>query len=82
MRKLFTKITGNEKDYFNLESFLRIYRSKPEVVSWFDYFKEDDGADLVNLVQNIDGIVSSLQSFVSRMTTLFESLPLKSERAR
>ena len=77
---MFSKIAGEDNTYFTLESFLKIYSSKPEVVSWFDYFKEEDSSDLTNLVSNIEGILKTLNTFFKKIDEVLLSLILTSRR--
>ena len=41
MRALFKKI-AKDKKFFNLSDFEEVYHKKPHLVSWLDYFKNDD----------------------------------------
>ncbi len=41
MRQLYKKI-AKDKSYFNLADFEEVYYKKPHLLSWLDYFKNDD----------------------------------------
>ena len=52
MEILFYKISKNKK-YFVYDDFEYIYHKKPELISWIDYFKNNDEDILFSLNRNI-----------------------------
>ena len=61
---LFGKIANN-KDSFGFKDFERIYSEKPELLSWIDYFKNNDEEVLCMLHRNIREMLSVLGKFCS-----------------
>jgi hypothetical protein len=47
---LFNKI-GKNKEYFDYDDFFYIYENKPEILSWIDYFKNDN-KDFLGIMNN------------------------------
>lgn len=70
MEILFKKISKN-KDSFNLEDFENIYNKKPELLSWIDYFKNNDEDILFSMDNNIKKLLQESQKFFS---TFYRSL--------
>lgn len=56
---LFMKISNN-KNYFNYEDFNEVFFNKPELVSWIDYFKNND-----------DDIIGFMNSNVKQLLVMF-----------
>ena len=60
------------KSSFSYEDFENIYREKPELVSWFDYFKNDKGDILLIIHENMEIILKEIYSFLcSFMNDIF-----------
>jgi len=64
MEILFKKISKN-RDYFTLEDFEDIYNKKPELLSWIDYFKNNDEDILYSMDNNIKKLLQESQIFFS-----------------
>jgi len=64
MEILFKKISKN-RDYFNLEDFETMYNKKPELLSWIDYFKNNDEDILFSMDNNIKKLLQESQIFFS-----------------
>ena len=59
---LFNKISNN-KEYFTYNEFAAVYNEKPEILSWIDYFKNDNNDILLIIHQNIKKIIKNLYNF-------------------
>ena len=60
------------KSSFSYDDFENIYREKPELVSWFDYFKNDKGDILLIIHENMEIILKEIYSFLcSFMNDIF-----------
>ena len=60
------------KSSFSYDDFENIYREKPELVSWFDYFKNDKGDILLLIHENMEIILKEIYSFLcSFMNDIF-----------
>ena len=59
---LFNKISNN-KEYFTYNEFATVYNEKPEILSWIDYFKNDNNEILLIIHQNIKKIIKNLYNF-------------------
>ena len=60
------------KSSFSYNDFENIYREKPELVSWFDYFKNDKGDILLIINESMQIILKEIYDFLcSFMTDLF-----------
>ena len=63
------------KNYFSYDDLENIYKEKPELVSWFDYFKNDKEDIFLIIHENIQSMLSIFNEFVSNfMNDLFLSL--------
>ena len=67
---LFLKISKN-REYFTLEDFENLYQKKPELLSWIDYFKNNDEDILYSMDNNIKKLLSEAQKFFSNFTSYF-----------
>ena len=63
IRYLFNHISNGKSD-FTYSEFENIYREKPELVSWFDYFKNDKEDILLIISDNIHIILKELYDFL------------------
>lgn len=62
MEILFKKISKN-RDFFTLEDFENMYNQKPELLSWIDYFKNNDEDILFSMDNNIKKLLQESQNF-------------------
>ena len=68
------------KSYFTYNDFESIYQEKPELVSWFDYFKNDKEDILVIINENIQILLKVFNDFLrSFMNDLFLLLDQEKE---
>lgn len=75
MEILFKKISKN-REYFNLEDFESIYNKKPELLSWIDYFKNNDEDILFSMDNNIKKLLQESQSFFAGFYRLLSNSDL------
>ena len=75
IRDLFYHIS-KDKDSFTYQEFEDLYKEKPELVSWFDYFKNNKEDLLLIINQNmnnlLDIIIEFLQSFMDDIFGVME----------
>ena len=75
IRDLFYHIS-KDKDSFTYQEFEDLYKEKPELVSWFDYFKNNKEDLLLIINQNmnnlLDIIIEFLQSFMEDIFSVME----------
>ena len=64
IRDLFYLIS-NKKETFTYADFENIYREKPQLVSWFDYFKNNKTDSLLIINEKIDVLIKMIQKFLS-----------------
>lgn len=69
MEILFKKISKN-REFFTLEDFEYIYNKKPELLSWIDYFKNNDEDILFSMDNNIKKLLQESQNFFSNFYKL------------
>ena len=62
MEILFKKISKN-REFFTLEDFENMYNKKPELLSWIDYFKNNDEDILFSMDNNIKKLLQESQNF-------------------
>ena len=62
IKTLFLNIAKN-KDYFTLKDFEEIYQEKPELISWIDYFKNNNEDVLIIIHQNINKLLKGINNF-------------------
>ena len=68
------------KSSFSYDEFEDIYREKPELVSWFDYFKNDKGDILLIINENMGIILQEIYEFLfSFMSDIFLLLDKEKE---
>lgn len=68
------------KSFFTYNDFESIYQEKPELVSWFDYFKNDKEDILVIINENIQILLKVFNDFLcSFMNDLFLLLDQEKE---
>ena len=68
------------KSYFTYNDFESIYQEKPELVSWFDYFKNDKEDILVIINENLQVLLKVFNDFLcSFMNDLFLLLDQEKE---
>ena len=60
---LFNHIS-NGQEFFTYDDFENIYREKPELVSWFDYFKNDRENILLIINENIEILLTEIYEFL------------------
>ena len=76
---LFFRISKG-KAYFTYYDFEIIYQEKPELVTWFDYFKNDKQELLLIINENIEIILNEIYSFLlSFMKDIFLLLDKEKE---
>ena len=75
IRDLFYHIS-KDKESFTYQEFEDLYKEKPELVSWFDYFKNNKEDLLLIINQNmnnlLDIIIEFLQSFMEDIFAVME----------
>ena len=64
MRDLFYHIS-KDKESFTYQEFEDIYKEKPELVSWFDYFKNNKEDMLLIINQNVKNLLNLITEFLS-----------------
>ena len=64
MRDLFYHIS-KDKESFTYQEFEDIYKEKPELVSWFDYFKNNKEDMLLIINQNVKNLLNLVTEFLS-----------------
>ena len=68
IKDLFYHIS-KQKEYFTYKDFLLAYRDKPELISWFDYFKSNKS----DLLITINNSIRRLLNLVNKFLTTFMS---------
>ena len=62
IKTFFLNIAKN-KDYFTFKDFQEIYEEKPELISWIDYFKNNNDDDLIIIYENISKLLKGINKF-------------------
>ena len=79
MRDLFYHIS-KDKESFTYQEFEDIYKEKPELVSWFDYFKNNKEDMLLIINQNVKNLLNLITEFLSSfLGDLFKFLDKEEE---
>ena len=79
IRDLFYHIS-KDKESFTYQEFEDIYKEKPELVSWFDYFKNNKEDMLLIINQNVKNLLNMITEFLaSFMNELFKVLDNEEE---
>ena len=79
VRDLFYHIS-KDKESFTYQEFEDIYKEKPELVSWFDYFKNNKEDMLLIINQNVENLLNMITEFLtSFMNELFKVLDNEEE---
>ncbi len=74
VRDLFYHIS-KDKESFTYQEFEDIYKEKPELVSWFDYFKNNKEDMLLIINQNVKNLLNMINEFLSSfMVDLYKVL--------
>jgi hypothetical protein len=73
IRDLFKQIATNNKNHFTEEDFLKVYLEKPELISWIDYFKNNDGEVLLLINNNLKSLLNVLSLFFKDFSKVMES---------
>ena len=74
IRDLFYHIS-KDKESFTYQEFEDIYKEKPELVSWFDYFKNNKDDMLLIINQNVKNLLNMITEFLSSfLNELFKAL--------
>jgi hypothetical protein len=71
MRALFDKISNN-KEFFTYKDFEDIYFNKPFLLSWIDYFKNNDNDLLKFLNTNVKVLLIYLNRFTVNISTILK----------
>ena len=80
VRDLFYHIS-KDKESFTYQDFEDIYKEKPELVSWFDYFKNNKEDMLLIINQNVKNLLNMIDEFLSSfLTELFRVLEHEEEK--
>ena len=80
VRDLFYHIS-KDKESFTYQDFEDIYKEKPELVSWFDYFKNNKEDMLLIINQNVKNLLNMIDEFLSSfLTELFKVLEHEEEK--
>lgn len=72
MKTLFNKISDN-KDYFTFEEFKYIFINKPELLSWIDYFKNNDDEITILINKNIKQLMKLLITLFKNLIKIINS---------
>ena len=79
IKDLFYHIS-KDKESFTYQEFEDIYKEKPELVSWFDYFKNNKEDMLLIINQNVKNLLNMITEFLtSFMNELFKVLDNEKE---
>ena len=70
---------SKKKDYFTLDDFIQSYRDKPELISWFDYFKNNKSDLLLTIDDSIKGLLNLIYELLDTFTLLL-SIPCRNKR--
>ncbi len=70
---LFNKI-GKNKEYFDYDDFFYIYENKPEILSWIDYFKNDN-KDFLGIMNNY--IISIFKIIINFHKEIIKKINIK-----
>ena len=80
VRDLFYHIS-KDKESFTYQEFEDIYKEKPELVSWFDYFKNNKEDMLLIINQNVKNLLNLINEFLSSfMSELFVVMEREEEK--
>ena len=80
IRDLFYHIS-KDKESFTYQEFEDLYKEKPELVSWFDYFKNNKEDMLLIINQNVKNLLNMINEFLSSfMNELFKVLEHEDEK--
>ena len=80
VRDLFYHIS-KDKESFTYQEFEDIYKEKPELVSWFDYFKNNKEDMLLIINQNVKNLLNMINEFLtSFLNELFIVLEHENEK--
>ena len=80
VRDLFYHIS-KDKESFTYQEFEDIYKEKPELVSWFDYFKNNKEDMLLIINQNVKNLLNLINEFLSAfMSELFGVMEREEEK--
>jgi hypothetical protein len=72
---LFRKISKG-REYFTQEDFEDLYNKKPELLSWIDYFKNNDEDILFSMDNNIKKLLQESHKFFTKFTKNFQKSDL------
>jgi Ca2+-binding EF-hand superfamily protein len=70
IKDLFNKIVNNNKTTFSYQDFEKVYMEKPDLLSWIDYFKNNDEEVLYLINHNLRGLLFTLQTFFERFSKI------------
>jgi hypothetical protein len=70
MEILFQKISKG-REYFTQEDFEDLYNKKPELLSWIDYFKNNDEDILFSMDNNIKKLLQESHKFFTKFSKNF-----------
>jgi len=70
MEILFKKISKS-REYFTQEDFEDLYNKKPELLSWIDYFKNNDEDILFSMDNNMKKLLKESHDFFSKFSKNF-----------
>jgi hypothetical protein len=80
IQNLFFRIS-KDKESFTYQEFEDIYKEKPELVSWFDYFKNNKEDMLLIINQNVKNLLNLINDFLSSfLNELFIVLENENEK--
>ena len=69
---------SKQKQYFTYKDFEEAYRDKPELISWFDYFKNNKSDLLITINNSITKLLSLINKFlINFMNDLIDILDNK-----
>ena len=72
IKELFSKISCN-KEYFTKNDFEEVFFNKPELISWIDYFKNNDEELIDFLNSNVKGLLLLMFKFFYNISSIISN---------
>lgn len=72
IKELFNKISCN-KEYFTKNDFEEVFFNKPELISWIDYFKNNDEELIDFLNSNVKGLLLLMFKFFYNISSIISN---------
>lgn len=76
-RELWFNNISSDKPSFNFEEFEKVYHNKPMLLSWIDYFRNNDHEILVFINANIKSLMDLLENFFSNFFVIMNKVQIK-----